>query len=293
MNFYASSASSSYRALVLHLSTFFANMIANVPVAAARFATEIQKLFARLQTGPTLTISTFEISVGSLYPGESTRVAVVVSSLVSRPVETFLRVDRGAEGFGDWNISTCSVLTLAPFASRTIDLSVKAPMACHEGELRAALVVKADSGQELTVSARGKVVLPRVRCGRELYCEETRMVVIPVVARLRLGPQNIRLPFSNVGGRTMKLAFAVHENVPCQEHIRKSIESGSYWIEYYCIPGEMEMRPEDTGLLGLVVKLLGTIPHHRHGKVRDRKVLTAKVRGTQLVWLFLLDMVFL
>ncbi len=195
---------------------------------------------------------------------------------------------------------TLNGVLLPPGNSIEVGVVVKAPPVSRAKKLYAMLSLSLDSADEtIPVFLAGEVETPRLECCRELIYVENQIHVIPVVVRFEEQAQRMRIPFRNGCSQEIELMLsimpfpgsgsavgddAIMTNVSCVPNVCKlaagALGAININVSYDVDDSEDEEKDCETSSRG-------------SGKKREQKVLIAKVRGTQMIYYYVLDFTFI
>ncbi len=137
--------------------------------------------------------------------------------------------------------------------------------------------------EDLRVVSVAEVVTPRLECCCELMHLPSNLRIVPLVVKMEGAVQRMRVPFKNAGTRDLDLQLTVVKfpgRTDCEESE----------VEYHCMPGTVKIQ---AGSMGLVTIGISQPADDDCRLQKDRRLLIAKVKDTQMMYSYILDCTFI
>ena len=161
--------------------------------------------------------------------------------------------------------SPCITKAKTLYSVIRISLSDEDPMSSLLGNTKDAIIV----------IVKAEIMLPKLQCCKELYHERAGVKVIPLVIRLDILTQKIRVPFKNNGPKELDLILDV-TGFPGKDPL----------AEYKCVPNYTSIGSNSIGYINISVNTW------QNDSKKEQRVLVIRIKDTLMVYTYILDCCF-
>ena len=183
------------------------------------------------------------------------------------------------------------LVTLDPKQKAEIGVVIKSPQIVYPKKFCSVLRLSLDENDPLQKTASDSVAIfstaevdtPKLECSKELVYTENDTRIVPLVVRFEGADiQRLKIPFKNNGGQELELALSIvqfpggggNEKVP---------------VNVSCTPNVCKIPAKGMGLVNISI-LKQSEGEEEPETDRQQRVLIAKVKNTQMLYYYVLDL---